>query len=327
VALVRHTTDRFAALIDATASVRSLDPSLVEKDYWAVEALRAVQGGFDVIVGEETMHVQPIFKGGTSLSKAFGLIERFSEGIDLLVPVPAADPKDFSTKARSSLMKAAAEKVTAALGIEGERAAGRRGVDLHWRYPYDAVTGDPSTFGAEPAVRVELTVMGGENPKTSATITSMIADHAGTIEGFPDHDDLRAVTIETLAPERTLVEKLAMLHDAASRATPEQPGRLIRAGRHYYDVAMLLRSDTVRAELTADRVAKMAEDADTWSAAGGFPFTPRPEGGFAESPAFNDDALMEVIERSYEVALSWVWGERLKLAECIETVRLHARRL
>jgi hypothetical protein len=327
VALVRHATDRFAALIGATAAVRDLDPSLIEKDYWAVEALRAVHGGFDVTVGEKTVHVQPIFKGGTSLSKAFGLIERFSEDIDLLVPVPAADPKDYSTKARSSLMKAATETVTATLGIDGERAAGRRGVDLHWSYPYDAVTGDPSTFGAEPVVRVELTVMGGENPKTSATMTSMIADHAGTIEGFPDHDDLRPVTIETLAPERTLVEKLAMLHDAASRATPEQPGRLIRAGRHYYDVAMLLRSDAVRAELTADRVAKMAEDADTWSAAGGFPFTPRPEGGFAESPAFNDDALMEVIERSYEVALSWVWGERPKLAECIETVRLHARRL
>lgn len=280
-----------------------------------VEALRAVHDGFNVTVGEEALHVQPIFKGGTSLSKAFGLIERFSEDIDLLVPVPAANPRDFSTKARSSLMKAATETVTAALGIDGERAAGRRGVDLHWRYPYDAVTGDPSTVGAEPVVRVELTVMGGQNPKTSGTITSMVADHAGTIEGFPDHDGLRPVTIETLAPERTLVEKLAMLHDAASKATPEEPGRLTKAGRHYYDVAMLLRSDAVRAGLSADRVAKMAEDADEWSVAGGFPFTARPEGGFSESPAFNDDALMEVIERSYEAALSWVWGERPKLEE------------
>lgn len=66
-ALVRHTTDRFAALIGATATVRDLDPTLVEKDYWAVEALRAVHGGFDITVGEETVHVQPIFKGGTSL--------------------------------------------------------------------------------------------------------------------------------------------------------------------------------------------------------------------------------------------------------------------
>ena len=102
VALVRHTNDRFTALIGATATVRDLAPSLVEKDYWEVEALRAVQGGFDVIVGEVTLHVQPIFKCGTSLSTAFGLIERFSEDIDLLVPVPAADPKDFSTKAPSS---------------------------------------------------------------------------------------------------------------------------------------------------------------------------------------------------------------------------------
>ena len=65
-ALVRDTTGRFAALIGATAAVRDLDPSLVEKNYWAVEALRAVPGGFDVTVGEEMLHIQPIFKGGTA---------------------------------------------------------------------------------------------------------------------------------------------------------------------------------------------------------------------------------------------------------------------
>jgi hypothetical protein len=128
-----------------------------------------------------------------------------------------------------------------------------------------------------------------------------------------------------LAAQRTFWEKATALHAEAHR--PADSATPPYFSRHYYDVAMLLRSDAVRAELTADRVATMAEDADNWSAAGGFPFTPRPEGGFSESPAFNDDALMEVIERSYEVALSWVWGERPKLAECIETVRLHARQL
>lgn len=294
-ALVRDDRTRFAGLMRATADTRGLDPSLVEKDYWAVEALRAVHNGFDVAAETGTVHVQPIFKGGTSLSKAFGLIERFSEDVDLLVPVPAADPKDYSQGARSRLLKAATETVTAALGIAGERQGGRRGVDLHWRYPYEPVTGGPAAFDVGPSVRVELTVMGGKSPRSAATIRSMASEHAETVAGFPGYDDLAPVSIETLAPERTLVEKLAMLHDAASTATVDQPGRPTRSGRHYYDVAMLLRDDAVRSTLTADHVAAMSADADKWSHLGGFPFTPRPAGGFAESPAFNDNDLMGVI--------------------------------
>ena len=210
-ALVRDDPARFAGLITATAAIRGLDPSLVEKDYWAVEALRAVHRGFDVTARKTTVHVQPIFKGGTSLSKAFGLIQRFSEDIDLLVPVPAADPKDYSQGERSKLLKAATETVTAALGIVGERQGGRRGVDLHWRYPYEPMMGAPAAIDVEPAIRVELTVMGGESPRSAATVRSMVSEHAETVAGFPDYADLTPVSIETLAPERTLVEKLAGL--------------------------------------------------------------------------------------------------------------------
>lgn len=319
--LVRADPERFGALIGAAAEARRLDPSLVEKDYWAVEALRAVRGGFEVPHDETTIHVQPVFKGGTSLSKAFGIIERFSEDVDLLVPVPARHPKDFSQKQRSQLMRAAAETVTAALGIDGERAGGRRGVDLHWRYPYTPIVGDPASLGAEPVVRVELTVMGGDSPKTPATVTSMVAEHAATIDRFPTYEDLTPVTIETLAPERTLVEKLAMLHDAASTASPEDPGRLANAGRHYYDVAMLLRDNGVLDVLTSDKVAALAADSDDWSAHGGYPFTPRPENGFAASPAFNDADLMTVVQKTYQAAMTWVWGEKLSLDECLASIK------
>lgn len=325
--LVRNEPARFGGLIRATADSLGLDPALVEKDYWAVEALRAVHRGIDVDVGDRSTHVQPIFKGGTSLSKAFGLIERFSEDVDLLVPVPAADPRDFSQGQRSRLMKAATESVTAALGIAGERRGGRRGVDLHWRYRYEPLSGAPEAFGVEPSVRVEPTVMGGESPRSLETVRSMASEHAETVAGFPEYDDLAPVPIETLAPERTLVEKLAMLHDAASTATVDEPGRLTQAGRHYYDVAMLLRADAVRHTLTADHVTAIAADADKWSRLGGYPFTPRPASGSGASPAFNDAELMGVISQSYNVALTWVWGEQLSLDDCLDTVKRHAELL
>lgn len=74
-ALIRHDEERFAGLIQAAAADRGLGPGLVEKDYWAVEALRATRMPIAVPVGTETVHVQTVFKGGTSLPKAFGLID------------------------------------------------------------------------------------------------------------------------------------------------------------------------------------------------------------------------------------------------------------
>lgn len=65
----------FNDLVRATADDIGLPPAAVEKDYYVVRALRALQ---DELAGRF------LFKGGTSLSKGWGLIDRFSEDIDLL---------------------------------------------------------------------------------------------------------------------------------------------------------------------------------------------------------------------------------------------------
>lgn len=68
-----HDDPDFDGLLQIVADNRELDVALVEKDYWVTHTLWALQAqGFDVW-----------FKGGTSLSKGFGLIERFSEDLDL----------------------------------------------------------------------------------------------------------------------------------------------------------------------------------------------------------------------------------------------------
>jgi hypothetical protein len=323
--LVRDSRERFAGLLNDAARSLDLDPSLVEKDYWAVEALRAIRDGFDATVNDATVHLQPIFKGGTSLSKAFGLIERFSEDVDLLVPVPFDSVDGYSQSQRADVMKACTEAVSAALAIEGERSGGRKGVDRHWRYPYTPTVGDPALLGVEPLVRVELTVMGGSNPHSVRSVTSMAADRAKTIDGFPVYDDLSPVEIETLAAERTLVEKLAMLHDAAHQALDGKPARFAGAGRHFYDIAQLLDSAEVRAALSPAWVAEIAADADRWSDKGNFPSTPRPADGFATSPAFTDATLADIVQVSFDLAMRWVWSPtKPSLADCIAKVQAHA---
>lgn len=322
--LIRDNRDQFGRLVSATGEALGLDQSLIEKDYWAVEALRAVHVGFTMDIDHEEVHIQPIFKGGTSLSKAHGLIQRFSEDVDLLVPVPVVDPRSYSQSQRAGLLSATTEAVSAALAIEGQRKGGRRGVDRHWLYPYDSVGSRPELVGVEPSIRVEVTVMGGSTPRTDQRVTALVADHAATREGFPTYDDLAPVVIETLAPERTLVEKMTMVHDAAQQALAGRPARLQRAGRHYYDIAMLLRSEALVGRLSPAWVAEAAADADRWSAMGKYPFTPRPDGGFASSPAFTDASLTEVVGASYQAALTWVWGDRPKLEECLAIIGEHA---
>ncbi|MHB2027375.1 MAG: nucleotidyl transferase AbiEii/AbiGii toxin family protein [Acidimicrobiales bacterium] len=76
--LLRVDANAFGALRDETAQITGLIPALIEKDYWVTEVLRAVVvplSGADLVV----------FKGGTSLSKPYNIIERFSEDIDLIV--------------------------------------------------------------------------------------------------------------------------------------------------------------------------------------------------------------------------------------------------
>jgi predicted nucleotidyltransferase component of viral defense system len=75
VSFVHERGDEFADLIEIIAGERGLRRSIIEKDDWVTHALWALSlGGFEVW-----------FKGGTSLSKGFGLIERFSEDLDLKI--------------------------------------------------------------------------------------------------------------------------------------------------------------------------------------------------------------------------------------------------
>jgi len=71
-----HERDDFYDMINATHAATEIPEAFITKDYWVTEILRAIRAS------ELNGHV--IFKGGTSLSKAYGIINRFSEDIDLL---------------------------------------------------------------------------------------------------------------------------------------------------------------------------------------------------------------------------------------------------
>jgi hypothetical protein len=93
-ALLRQRRADLQALIGATATTLGIDQVFVEKDFWVIEGLRAATAPVELeSMDGRQRSVSTIFKGGTSLSRAYGLIERFSEDVDHLLGFPLQTPE------------------------------------------------------------------------------------------------------------------------------------------------------------------------------------------------------------------------------------------
>lgn len=80
--MLLHERDDYGDLIATLAGEMNIDPALVEKDYWIMH----------VLWGLQQLGLAFELKGGTSLSKGYGLIHRFSEDIDILIHPPEGTP-------------------------------------------------------------------------------------------------------------------------------------------------------------------------------------------------------------------------------------------
>jgi len=239
-------------------------PSYVEKDFWVCLVL-------DLLFNQlPDGHPKLLFKGGTSLSKAFGLINRFSEDIDLVVFrdglgfVGDRDPtiaQNLSNKKRSVLF----DELRSACGsyvcdvlrtdltgciaeiVEGcEVSPDDSDVDgqtLDVKYPTVYPSADVEYV--EPRIRIEAGARSALDPNTTCSVTPLIAAES------PDWS-FRVSGIRTVTPERTLWEKLLILHGLHCGYRDEQrlPTDRDRFSRHYYDCAMILQTEAGRSALS-----------------------------------------------------------------------------
>ncbi len=134
-------------------------------------------------------------------------------------------------------------------------------------------------------------------------------------------DEFAPVSVLALRPERTLVEKLALLHDRASRLDDE-PSALAGQGRHVYDVFRLLRIDEVREAIQMPgTVAALAADVEAHSRRHGFASTPRPKTGFAASPAWaSGGEVRSTMREIYAAGRELVWGSFPTLEQCVSEI-------
>lgn len=286
-----HEHSDFAAFVTAAATQRDLAEQFVEKDYWITEVLRVIA---------TTLPDRAIFKGGTSLSKGWELLDRSSEDIDLFVD-PAVEPP-LTKRAIDRTLKQLRSDVMAIDGldlVDSQTIGGFGRIDTFaYTSEYPELAGFPSTVRLEPGVQ------SGKQPTEQVGISSLVSDllrERGADRELGDVQGLAPFTMTLLHYRRTFIEKLFALHGKVERLKTE--GRpLGRDARHYADIYVLAATDQVLAMLDSDEYAEIKADYDAKSRAF-FEWSYRPPNGltFAASDAlFPPDELRAGIEADYE---------------------------
>lgn len=235
-----------SALFSETAARMGTTPAVVEKDFWVTWVL-------DRLFRNPELARLLMFKGGTSLSKAYRLIERFSEDIDLILDwreLSGEDPLAERSKAQQEKLNAAINeqaqayiggsllaRVSAAVG--GICVCAIEGGDPHVisvRYP----AAFPDAY-LRPEVRLEIGPLASWLPYEERAISCYAA------EAFPKVFERRECSVKVIKVERTFWEKATILHHEAHR--PEDKPQPSRYSRHYYDMARMAESPVKDAAL------------------------------------------------------------------------------
>ena len=320
---LRQHPDDLVALVAQTAATRGLPTPYVEKDFWVTEVLRSASTEREIrLPNGASGSVKFIFKGGTSLSRVFGIVDRFSEDVDLL----AIFPDSAATNARHAVLKKVDADVTAHLGLtKNDVAVGSSTTGVKrfttYRYPVEA-----HDDGLREGVLLELGSRGGTYPAGPHHYRSMVADYAVTDLGEPEDtwEEFAHFVVNVLAPERTLLEKIAAVHDAAVR---NDTATLLKLGRHFYDIDRLLNTTSVTDaldEMGPASFAELVDDINAHSVEASFSWSPRPEGGYADSPAFDPAHPSHAsILTGFQSAQHLIHGTQVTFEQLLGTVSEH----
>ena len=235
-----HNHPQFADLMRIVAHEKGIDPALVEKDYWIMHCLYGLQ----------QLGLTFELKGGTSLSKGFQIIDRFSEDIDIRIEPPEGHNvktgpnhlKDAHRKSRKDFYDWLSRTIQIAGITKVERDVAFDNKDLFSagiRLHYKSI--------AEPNEDLRAGVLleagfANVTPNVPKDISSWAYD---TAVNKVDIIDNRAKAVACYDPGYTLVEKLQTISTKfrKQQETGELPSDFMR---HYYDVYSLLRRPEIQ---------------------------------------------------------------------------------
>jgi len=306
-----HEDPHFEQLLAIVARETGIAEALIEKDYWVTHTLWALH--------ETGLHIW--FKGGTSLSKGFGLIQRFSEDLDLMI-LPGAmtdlpDVKSWTSTNKGPVAQRQAfyDALVDALVVPSVRVERDRSrIDQRGRWAdylghYPGVRLDQLAPAMSPFVRLEV---GHARvvPHVEKMLSSFVHDSLDVQGMLGDYEDNRPRAVRCIHPLVTLFEKL----DAIARRYERDPVEADTFVRHYEDVAQIIRSldklpaiEMTTAELVHDMVAKKDMRA-----------LPSPH---EAALRLDNSDKREAVERAYARIAPMFWGPRLPRNEACTMIR------
>ncbi len=234
--VARLSAQQRSELFSETAARKGTTTAVVEKDFWVTWVL-------DRLFQQPELARVLMFKGGTSLSKVYRLIERFSEDIDLILDwreLSGEDPLADRSRVQQGKLNAAINERAQAY-ISGELLAlVTKALDEICRCeiasddPHVINIHYPAAFSDEylrPEVRLEIGPLAAWLPCEERTISCYAA------EEFPGVFEKKECSVKVIKAERTFWEKATILHQEAHR--PEDKPQPSRYSRHYYDMAKM----------------------------------------------------------------------------------------
>ncbi|MBA4259373.1 MAG: nucleotidyl transferase AbiEii/AbiGii toxin family protein [Chitinophaga sp.] len=255
---IEQTNERKRIILDeASARLKALN-NAVEKDLWVTVALKAI---FNTAFAKDI-----VFKGGTSLSKSWKLIQRFSEDIDLAINREALgfggeisnfkikQLKKKGAKFTSTEFMEAVEQEMYNLGVE-------KGTIKIYAEPILANRPDtdpqaiyidyPTVLEANeyllPPVKIEISVRSLIEPAHEREVSSLI-DEAIPGNGYAGDP----FTVQAIDPRITFLEKVFLLHEEFTK--PRDKIRTVRMSRHLHDLEKTMDTDFGRAAISDQKL-------------------------------------------------------------------------
>lgn len=231
--------EAFQNAVIATAQYINIPETFIEKDYWVTYILR------NLSLSE--FNDKAVFKGGTSLSKGYALINRFSEDVDLvLLKIGYREDKD-NEKLMTSIYKTICK-----LPLKRLKGDARERDSISYKkkiYEFEKIDPNGEYYHGTPDITLEINCFNEPTPTKTVQLKSYIYDFFRA-KGFEDdikEYKLEPFELQLLCTTRTFLEKILSLYRGANK------GILIERIRHFYDIYMLLNYDKEVKALYVDK--------------------------------------------------------------------------
>lgn len=310
-------------ILDQVNGRTNSDQQTIEKDWWVTQVLRVI---FSRPYAE---HLS--FKGGTSLSKAWNIIERFSEDIDIAISreylgfAGELSRTQVSDKLRRAACSFVREKMQndvreglIAMGIAPDKFSVHVNITPISTMDPEVIYVDyqsvlPNSEYIAHTVKVEVSGRSMHEPVQTVALQSQI----DTI--LPQSAIVQpAFNVSVVVPERTFLEKVMLLHEEFAK--PQTDIRTSRMSRHLYDIYCMLHTDIAERALDNEQLYRsIVEHRRKFIGLKGFDYdTLYPQSLSLEIPA----DVLPLWRKDYEnMQSSMIYGESVPLDELLEEMR------